>query len=77
MVQRADGVTRVSGAERSARCAREEDGCSLYGRSRVAMKVDADVKEAPSVTAAPAATPGTPIASNTDSPVSSLDGLLV
>ncbi|XP_075991374.1 ecotropic viral integration site 5 isoform X3 [Anticarsia gemmatalis] len=34
------------------------------------MKVDADAREAP---AAPAAAPGTPIASNTESPVSSLD----
>ncbi|XP_063373619.1 ecotropic viral integration site 5 ortholog isoform X2 [Cydia amplana] len=35
------------------------------------MKVDAEAKDAP---AAPAVTPGTSIASNTDSPVSSLDG---
>ncbi|XP_061703910.1 ecotropic viral integration site 5 ortholog isoform X3 [Cydia pomonella] len=37
------------------------------------MKVDAEAKDAP---AAPAVTPGTSIASNTDSPVSSLDGFL-
>lgn len=47
------------------------EGRALYGRSEVAMKVEAEAKDAP------AAIPGTPIASNTESPVSSLDGLLV
>lgn len=40
------------------------------------MKVDADAKEAPATLAASAAAPGTPDASNTESPLSSLDGLL-
>lgn len=40
------------------------------------MKVDADARDMP-VAPPPVAQPGTPIASNTESPVSSLDGLLV
>lgn len=64
----------MSGAERSAPSGREKgEERALYGRSRLVMKVEADVKDAP---AAPVATPGTPNASNTESPVSSLDGLL-
>lgn len=65
---------RVSGAERSAQWDKGEGPGEGSIWQRVTMKVDADAREAP---AAPAATPGTPIASNTESPVSSLDGLLV
>lgn len=66
----ADGVTAclVQSGARS----QEGEGLSLW--QGVTMKVDADAREAP---AAPPAAPGTPTASNTESPVSSLDGLLV
>lgn len=43
---------------------------------QITMKVDADARDMP-IAPPPVAQPGTPIASNTDSPVSSLDGLLV
>lgn len=71
-------MTRVSGAERSAASGREKgERRALYGRSRLAMKVDADVKDEPAAPAAPAASPGTPNASYTELPGSSFDGLLV
>lgn len=59
--------------ERSEEQRRARGGRSLYGSFRVAMKVDVDARDMP---AAPTAQPGTPIASNTESPVPSLDGLL-
>lgn len=43
---------------------------------QITMKVDADARDMP-IAPQPVAQPGTPIASNTDSPVSSLEGLLV
>lgn len=70
----ADGVTARIWCREERAVSRGEgrgDG-SIW--QRVTMKVDADAREAP---AAPPAAPGTPIASNTESPVSSLDGLLV
>lgn len=67
----ADGVSARVWCREARGGGAKGEGRALYGRSEVAMKVEAEAKDAP------AAIPGTPIASNTESPVSSLDGLLV